>query len=217
VLERLLYLLADRIGALVVVNALAGEVGVSKTTVERYLNLLEGALLIHRVPAYGKSEETRQRRGRKLYFADVLVRNSVLQAPAARIFEPARQGPILENVVATHLHAFARANQARLFHHRDRKGEVDFVLERGSDSVAIEVGRSDGHDLAALVRFSASHPSFVGRTWLLSPHVPAWQPARADRPGKLPLADALLGIADATAQRIAVVAGRSARPGPSDT
>lgn len=202
-LERLLYSLAGRSGSIVEPSSLAKDLGLAKATLERYLDLLEGSMLVNRLPAWGGSEAVTQRRGRKVYFRDPAIREAMLQRPAlAFLDDPSAQGAAYEAVVASHLQSLAEATNARLYYARSRDYEVDFLLERGEDRVALEVGRSHQHSRKSLKAFLREHPELKGRTWLVT-RDGALAPPSPDEPvGTLTLSTLLLTIAICTRESL---------------
>ena len=53
--------------------------GISRDTVERYLDLLERAFIIHRLPALSRNPRTEIAKGRKIYFHDLGIRNAIIK------------------------------------------------------------------------------------------------------------------------------------------
>ncbi len=75
-MEDLFILIADRIGKLTSYSKLSRILGVSKTTVSKYISLLEQALMIYEIPSCGKLSE-RIRMPKKLYIVDHGLRNVI--------------------------------------------------------------------------------------------------------------------------------------------
>ncbi|HZZ46321.1 MAG TPA: ATP-binding protein [Pseudonocardia sp.] len=143
-LRALLRLLAARSGQLLVGNALSGELGVSSSTVYRYLGLLEEVFLIKRVPAWSRNISSRAIGTPKLAFVDSGVAANLLGADTRTLHRPGSPlGPLLEGFVLMELaRQLTWANQrAELFHYRTKDGaEVDAVLEdRLGRVIGIEV------------------------------------------------------------------------------
>lgn len=192
-LERLLYILAGQVtGILSPESICAGLGNLSTPTFERYVSYLQQAFLVFTLSNYSGSEETKQRRGRKVYFVDGAVRNAALQRGLAPIRDPAETGLLLENMVAGHLHALAQQTQVRLYHWRHGKREVDLVYDHPEFPLAFEIAQSPRHTRLGLVEFEQTFPRFRGRCYLVTPGIPATLPENsADGIGTLPL-DALL-------------------------
>ncbi|HEY1916573.1 MAG TPA: ATP-binding protein [Streptosporangiaceae bacterium] len=141
---RLLALLAGRASGLLVPSTLAGQVGIARTTLVRYLELLSTVFLIKSIPAWSSGQTTRAIGTPKLGFVDTGIACHLIGQDAGRLNEPdGAAGPILENFVVMEL---ARQltwseERARLFHYRTKdKLEVDAVLETPDGRVvAVEV------------------------------------------------------------------------------
>jgi predicted AAA+ superfamily ATPase len=146
-------------GQVLNVSSLARDAGVARTTVLGYLEMLEDTLVAYRLKAFTARLRVKERKHPKLYWVDAgLVRalKNVRGQPA-----PEERGHLFEGFVAGVLRAY-----------RDYRGlfddwyywapsggsrvEVDFLLQRGSDFVAIEVkgsarpSRAESRGLAAI-------------------------------------------------------------------
>lgn len=128
-------------GQVVNVSGIARDAGVARTTVRGYLEILEDTLLAHRLPAYDSRLRVRERRAPKLYWVDPGIVRVVKRrfGPLA----PEERGPLLESWVLTTIRAHAAEHE--LFHSlsyravHQRQSEVDFLLERDGELLAIEV------------------------------------------------------------------------------
>ena len=129
-------------GQVVNVSGLARDAATSRTTVEGYLGILEDTLLAMRLPAFEGRLRARERRHPKLYWVDPgLVRAAKRQlGPLAQ----EERGPLFEGWVLTLLRAHNEAGT--LFEDvsywspaQALDTEVDFVLRRGRELLAIEV------------------------------------------------------------------------------
>jgi predicted AAA+ superfamily ATPase len=196
-LERLLYVLAGQATGLLSPKQICGELdGLSQPTFDRYLSYLEQAFLVFTLPNYSGREASVQKRGRKLYFTDGAVRNAALQRGLAPLDDPTELGMLLENLVAGTLHALAVHSGLRLFHWRDGRHEVDFVLDHPTDPLAIEVGSSPDHRRTGLQALADRHPKFRGHCYLVAPRAPLVPPNPAEgRPGTVPLDTFLIAAA----------------------
>jgi predicted AAA+ superfamily ATPase len=133
------------------VSAIARDAGAARSTVNGYLEILEDTLLVHRLPAYEAKLRVRERKLPKLYWVDPgLARAAKRQLGPVAAEE---MGPLVEGFVLTMLRA--HRERVRLYEeiafwspHQSRV-EVDFLLRRGSEFVALEAKASD--------RLSSSH------------------------------------------------------------
>jgi predicted AAA+ superfamily ATPase len=153
------------------------------------------AFLVFAVPNYSGSEETRQRRGRKVFFVDGAVRNAALQRGLAPLTDPDEMGLLIENLVAGHLHALSQHAGLRLSHWRERDREVDLILDHPDHPLAFEIGRSPRHSRRGLIDFATRFPRFKGNCYLVAPTAVATHPGENnDGVGTLPLEMLLLAI-----------------------
>lgn len=135
--EHLSYLLPERVGSLLSVNALREELEVGHDTVSAWLDIFDRLYLCYRLPAFTRRLGRALKKDRKLYLWDW----SEIPAPAARF----------ENMVAGHLlkavHAWTDLGfgEFELCYLRDKeKREVDFVItERRRPVVLIECKLAD--------------------------------------------------------------------------
>jgi len=128
-------------GQVVNVAGIARDAGAARTTVTAYLEILEDTLLAYRLPAFEARLRVRERRHPKLYWADPGLPRAMkrqLGPPAAE-----ERGPLFEGWVASVLRSYR--DYAGLFddwgYWAAGKGssvEVDFVLRRGGELVALE-------------------------------------------------------------------------------
>ena len=77
-LTRLLQLLAYQIGKHVSLSELAGQLGLSKQTVERYLDLLEKVFIIKRVSGFSRNLRKEITKSNRYYFLDNGIRNALI-------------------------------------------------------------------------------------------------------------------------------------------
>lgn len=204
-LERMLYTLAAQATGVLSPKSICQSLdGLSQPTFDNYLNYLCQSFLVFVLPNYAGSEETIQRRGRKLYFVDGAVRNAALQRGVAPLNDPGEKGLLFENLVAGHLHALSQQSQVRLYHWREGKFEVDLVYDHPTAPIAFEIASSPGHTRAGLKRFVEKFPRYEGNCYMVSPSAVATHPHDSpDMIGTLPL-DLLLVAAGAQAEAFQV-------------
>lgn len=78
-LEALVQALAFQIGQQVSYHELGQIIGLNNETVERYINLLEKAFIVFRLPSFSRNLRNELKKSRKIYFYDVGIRNSVIK------------------------------------------------------------------------------------------------------------------------------------------
>jgi predicted AAA+ superfamily ATPase len=124
------------------VSAIARDAGAARTTVAGYLDILEDTLLASRLPAFEARLRVRERKHPKLYWTDPgLVRAIKRQLGPLAAEE---RGPLLEGWVYTLLRVYGQERRLweDLFYWaplHSRGVEVDFLLRRGRELLALEV------------------------------------------------------------------------------
>jgi predicted AAA+ superfamily ATPase len=163
--RRVMVALALRNGQVLNQSELARDVSVPQPTVHRYLNLLEASMLFERVPAFARSLTKRLIKSPKVYFLD-----SGLTAFLQGIYSPdfvdktREWGALLESFVLHHLRSWAslQVPEARIYYWRTTTGyEVDFVIERGRNLLALEVKSTTAprfSDIKGLQLFLEEYP-----------------------------------------------------------
>lgn len=144
VFGELLGQIAARSAAEVVVADLARELGTSHLLISSYLDVLATLYLVRLLPAWTTSRTNRSKRRPVAHVIDTALAAYLVGQTGddlARIDSP-WFGPLLESYVVGEVAKQAgwADRPVELAHYRDRdQREVDLVLERGRDVVAIEV------------------------------------------------------------------------------
>ena len=144
-IRRLISLVARQIGSTVSINELANTLNISRSTVERYLNLLEQTYVIFRLPAYSTNPRKELTKSQKIFFWDTGIRNAVLGEFSMDKLR-ADIGPLWENWVIAEVakHNLIMGSRNKLFFWRARDGsEIDLVFKNGDKIKAIEIKWSD--------------------------------------------------------------------------
>ena len=129
-------------GQVVNVSGIARDAGTARTTVSGYLDILEDTLLAYRLPAFEARLRVRERKHPKLFWIDPgLVRAAKKQLGPVAAEE---KGPLLEGWVLNLLRAYAEERQLyeEIFYWAPTQSsgvEVDFLLRRGKELLALEV------------------------------------------------------------------------------
>ncbi len=124
--QRLLGVLALRIGNKLDNTKLAQVVGISRPTLQEYLEFLEKTYLIYRLPAFASPDKAASL-GKKLYFRDNGIA-SILAQPGV--------GALFENGVFNQLTSYGEL----AYLSKGSEYEVDFVVARpGEGAVGLEV------------------------------------------------------------------------------
>jgi len=140
VFEDLLKMLALQIGSMVSVNELAQALGVTRTTVSRYLRLLEQSFIIKRVYSFSNNPRTELKKAFKVFFLDVGVRNALVDI-VSPINLRADKGAIFENFFVTERmkEGTLEIFPPEIMFWRTRAGvEIDVVEKSGAEVRAYE-------------------------------------------------------------------------------
>ncbi len=79
VLRRLVVILAFSIGSALSVNSIAREISTTTKTIDRYLDLLEKMFVIKRLYGFSRNLPNEIKKGFKVYFIDIGIRNSIIK------------------------------------------------------------------------------------------------------------------------------------------
>jgi uncharacterized protein len=163
--RRMMESVALRSGQLLNQSEVARDAQLSQPTVHRYLNLLETTNLFERLPAYTVSHTTRLLKSPKAFLNDPGLAVFLSGYYDLEGLRKAREyGAYFETLVYHHLRLLTRlmAPAGRLYFWRTHAGtEVDFVIEHGRRSIAVEVKMTDTpgfRDAAGLRSFLDDHP-----------------------------------------------------------
>jgi predicted AAA+ superfamily ATPase len=144
--RKLVQLLAVRVGNRLNVNELSSVSGLSRQTVENYIEFLERTYLIKTIPVESKSPDVQNRKLKKIYFVD----NGI-----AGINAQLSSGQIFENAVFASLRNFERVS-----YYEDKYCEIDFIVRtpfhaKEQNVIAIEVKETPtSADLTAVGRYA---------------------------------------------------------------
>lgn len=140
-LEKLLRALALQVGNEVNYHELAQTIGTDGKTVDRYIDLLEKAFVIFRLPALNRNVRNEIKKGKKIYFHDCGIRNAVINN-----FKPLQNrtdvGALWENFVIAErmkLLRYQGVNAKQYFWRTTQQQEIDLIEEVGSDMTAYEI------------------------------------------------------------------------------
>ena len=179
--ERFVTLLAGRVGQIVSFSALAGETGVSATTIANWMSILEASFLIFRLPPHFNNISKRLVKSPKVYFTDVGLASYLLGITESK--QVARDplfGGLFENMVVVEMlkTKFNFQKRVDFFYFRDNGGvEVDLVVEKGRKLHLYEIkgamtpDKSFGRNMEKLRKCSAdvetSNVIYSGEGWPL--------------------------------------------------
>lgn len=135
--ETFVKMLAGRVGQLINLSSLGGDVGVSAQTVSQWLSVLEASFVIFRLPCYFENFGKRLVKSQKLYFTEVGLASWLLgiSSPEQVARDPLFGG-LFENMVIVEAlkHRLNAGEMPELYFLRDSQGlEADLVFRSSHD------------------------------------------------------------------------------------
>jgi len=136
----LLQLLALQLGNEVSYHELATQMGVSRATIKKYINLLEKSFVVFSLRSFSRNPRKEISKSVKIYFYDLGIRNSLIQnynRPSLRN----DKGALFENLMI--IERMKRNKQHQIhtntyFWRTYSRQEIDYVEERGGKIYAYE-------------------------------------------------------------------------------
>lgn len=146
-LERIFLYLCNVSSQVVSIEAIAKELnGVSRPTVENYIQYLESANLIYQSWPISMAGKRVLKASPKIYIADAAIRNAVLMDESL-ITDPVELGKIVETAVYKHVAAFYYQQATSVGYYRGgrKNKEVDIVVDYPNiNNILIEVKYREG-------------------------------------------------------------------------
>lgn len=143
VFQNFLELLAARAGALLNLNEIAKECGISFTSARRWLSLLETTRVVYLLRPYHRNITKRVIKSPKVYFTDTGLLAYLLRYPSAAVMRKGPQaGAFFENFIVAEFLKY-KLNHNRnfeLYFYRDsNKNEIDLLLDFGVSLKLLEI------------------------------------------------------------------------------
>ncbi|MBD3242072.1 MAG: DUF4143 domain-containing protein, partial [Chitinivibrionales bacterium] len=140
--ERFVKLCAGRIGQLVNLSSLASECGVSHTTAEKWISLLQASYVVYLLRPHHRNFGKRVVKTPKLYFYDIGLACSLLEIHSPRHLATYYQrGSLFECAMMSELLKvrYNRARRPNYYFWRDKTGhEIDCLVENADHLQPIE-------------------------------------------------------------------------------
>jgi len=160
VLHKLIRALALQLGNEVSYNELANTVGVDKTTVENYINLLEKCFVIFKLSSYSRNVRNEIRKGKKIYFYDNGIRNALISN-----FSPLElrtdTGALWENLMISErikYNSYNRTYSQMFFWRTQQQQEIDLIEERDGKIMAYEFKWNEKKKASLPTIFQKNYP-----------------------------------------------------------
>ena len=115
-LRDLILLLVPRVGSMLDVTRVASELSIDRVKVYRFLEFLQGTFFIRLLPRFTKSVDRAVAGGKKVYFTDNGLLNSIGQVNESQLFE---------NAVVNQLSRYGTVS----FYNRRNTAEIDSIVD----------------------------------------------------------------------------------------
>lgn len=141
--EKFLHLIAGRIGQVVNYDSLANDAGISRTTVEQWISVLESSFIIFKLEPYYENYTKRLIKSPKLYFYEPGLAAYLLGIKnPGQVSRDPLVGNLFENMVILEVlkTQFNKGMEKSLFYFRDSKGfEIDLIIADGRLIIPVEI------------------------------------------------------------------------------
>ncbi|KAF0242665.1 MAG: ATP-binding protein [Sediminibacterium sp.] len=129
------------------------------TTLSHYLNLLDTAGLLSGIEKYSGDIIRKRSSSPKFQVHNTALISAQLSKNKIEIKEePASWGRMVESAIGAHLLNATLNNKMNLFYWREKNEEVDFVVEKNGELIALEVKSAGGTSLKGLKALSDAFP-----------------------------------------------------------
>ncbi len=140
-LQRLVQLLAFRIGSEINYSSLGNDLGINRLTVEKYIDILEKNFIVFSLNAFSRNQDNEVKKGRKIYFWDLGLRNRIIKN-----FTPVELrddvGVLWENfIISERKKKLIYENQFKdtFFWRNTQQAEIDFIEIKNNEIEAYEI------------------------------------------------------------------------------
>ncbi len=171
-MRRLLTMLAHQHGGLLNASALGASLGVSYHTLQRHLDVLESIYLLRRLPPFFRNVGKRLTKAPKVYLRDTGLLHHLLNIGSAGELanHPSRgaswEGFVIEDVLRRE--RLAHPGTQAYFWRTAAGAEIDLLLDRGTERVAVEVKAGRGDDARAVRTLREAMPDAdAHRGWIV--------------------------------------------------
>jgi predicted AAA+ superfamily ATPase len=140
-LQRLVQMLAYRVGSEISYNSLANDLGINRLTVEKYIDILEKNFIVFSLNAFSRNQDNELKKGRKVYFWDNGLRNRIIKN-----FNPIELrddiGALWENfIISERKKKLSYENQFKdtFFWRNTQQAEIDYLEIKNTEIEAFEI------------------------------------------------------------------------------
>ena len=134
-------IIANRIGNILVIDNIAGKLGVERYYIRKDIFMLEHTFVNFLLPPFYTNREKELVKAHKTYFYDNGIRNSILNDFSLLDFRM-DLGKLVENCIFWELKKNLSIDQRIYFWRKRNQTEIDFVIQIGRELIPIEVKAS---------------------------------------------------------------------------
>jgi predicted AAA+ superfamily ATPase len=134
-------MLAYRIGSEINYSSLGNDLGINRLTVEKYIDILEKNFIVFNLNAFSKNQDNELKKGRKIYFWDVGLRNRIVKN-----FNPIELrddiGSLWENFIVSERKkklSYEQQFKDTYFWRNTQQAEIDFLEIKNNEIDAFEI------------------------------------------------------------------------------
>ena len=168
-LEKLLKALALQVGSEISYHEIGQTIGSDSKTVDKYIDLLEKAYVVFRLPALNRNVRNEIKKGKKVYFYDNGIRNAIINN-----FKPIQSrtdvDALWENYVISERMKFLHYKGASVnsyFWRTTQQQEIDLVEEQADELFAYEFKWNKKEKVRFSQTFTDNYPNT--KTKIVSP------------------------------------------------
>ncbi|WP_192348986.1 ATP-binding protein [Algoriphagus sp. Y33] len=162
-LEKLVKALALQVGSEVSYQELGQLVGADNSTIEKYIQLLEKAYVVFVIPAFSRNVRNEIKKGKKVYFYDVGIRNAVINN-FGQLNNRMDVGSLWENFFISErkkYHEYQKTGTKLYFWRTTQQQEIDLIEETSDSLHAFELKWSEKHKVRFPQTFTANYPDAI--------------------------------------------------------
>lgn len=137
----LLYLIAENQGSLISENSLSREIGLTASTVNKHISILENTYVCYPVYSYAKKLGNELKKSKKVYFYDLGIRNILLK-DFRSYSKREDKGIVAETFVFLQLISLLKPNMEIRFWRNKAGKEIDFIILKDRKPFLLEVKAS---------------------------------------------------------------------------
>lgn len=162
-LQKLVQALALQVGSQVSYNELARLLGSDNQTVESYIDLLEKAFVVFRLPSFSRNARTELKKSKKVFFYDNGVRNAVI-ANFSPLALREDEGALWENFLISERIKWKNYQNIlgkSYFWRTKQQQEIDYMEERDGHLFAFEITWNPKRKKHLPLTFQKAYPKAI--------------------------------------------------------